>query len=635
MARLREGHSTWEHVFSTAVSKLIEHGWPLAVWLLAVPLAAVAHHNWPGPLVAAGVGCAGCIAAACVLAFHRGRGRILGAVTVVASGLWLAAADATGISHGLQGIWFVGGGTLAVIWMFHIHGGSGHDFVVKMENAAEAAGAEGLRIRSLILHPRKKTGVMGLQPGKMTPEELARRTQHIEGAAGLPPGALIVSPNIDRADHANYVISDPRLLRSSHAWSGPSAVGASIEEPICPGLWQDGSPVRYEIVNHHVQVMGKTGAGKSMGAGWNEAAETVTRRNTAVFGVDITKGSQFLGALAPALHGLITDPDDIPEFFTSVHECVRPRADYMGERGLTRWQDGCGLSHLTFLLEEAPDIIEALGDDALFEHWQSDVKAVRTAGGRWIISLQRADFTQMPTLARGQLAKWCFGVDSAGDADFGLSALQKDRDCRPELWGDGQPGMAFLDAPGIEDGYKAMPMRCWDWGRTTEKIAAHAAQYPATARPLDEVTAQYLGRWLPQLAAAVPAQPARPSVRLVTAPPPGEDEDMDQWEDELVAGAEITYDPDSPAGQFTVEDDDPPARKLSPEEARQKFRERLAEIAGSGRDRLSVEDVIDLPGQVGRSRPWLYEVLDELEGDGTLRKDTGGRPFEWVIVRAA
>ena len=109
---------------------------------------------------------------------------------------------------------------------------------------------------------------------------------------------------------------------------------------------------------------------------------------------------------------------------------------------------------------------------------------------------------------------------------------------------------------------------------------------------------------------------------------------MKHWEDELVDSAEISYDPDSPAARFTV-DDDPPARKLSPEEARKAFRDRVDELAGQGRNRLSVEDVIDLPGRVGRSRPWLYEVLDELEADGTLRKDTGGRPFEWVITRAA
>jgi hypothetical protein len=244
-----------------------------------------------------------------------------------------------------------------------------------------------------------------------------------------------------------------------------------------------------------------------------------------VFGVDITKSRQFLGPLEPALHGMIIKAGDIPEFFSDVHECVPARADYLAKRGLTRWQDGCGLSHLTFLLEECPDIIEALGDDELFEHWMSDVKALRSAGGRWILSLQRSDFTQMPTLARGQVAKWCFGVDSAADADFGLSALQKDRDCRPELWGDGQPGMAFLDAPTIKDSYKAMPMRCWDWGRTTEKIAAHAAQYPASARPLDEVTARYLGKWLPQ-AAAGPPRPRRPVVHLVPQPSPEDEHDM-------------------------------------------------------------------------------------------------------------
>ena len=253
-----EGHSTYEHVLSKALGKLIEHAWPLAVWLLAVPLAAVAHHNWPGTWVAAVVGCAGCAAAACVLLFHRGRGRILGAVTTAAAGLWLAACDAAGVSHGLEGIWFVGGGTLAVIWMFHIHGGSGYDLVTRLENAAETAGMEGLRIRSMILHPRKQTGTVEMPPGK-TYGDLARITGNIESAAGTPPGALIFSPNIDHARRADFVKSDPRVLRKSQPWPGPSVPGASIEEPICPGLWQDGTPVEYKITNHHIQVMGKTG----------------------------------------------------------------------------------------------------------------------------------------------------------------------------------------------------------------------------------------------------------------------------------------------------------------------------------------------------------------------------------------
>ena len=172
-----------------------------------------------------------------------------------------------------------------------------------------------------------------------------------------------------------------------------------------------------------------TGSGTSTGAGWTEAAEAVTRYDHAELVVDITKGMQFFGVLAPALHALITEDDQVGEFFTDVHACVKDRANYLAAKGLAKWVKGCGLTHLGFQLEECPDIILKLDELDLLEYFMSDVKAFRSAGGRWKLSLQRSDFTQMPTLARGQLAKWCFGVESPGDADFGLSEFQKNANC--------------------------------------------------------------------------------------------------------------------------------------------------------------------------------------------------------------
>ena len=347
----------------------------------------------------------------------------------------------------------------------------------------------------MILHPRKTTGTLRLPAGK-TVEELNRITGSIESAAKVPPGSYIFSPNIDRADKSDYVKSDPRILRKPQAWPGPSAPGASIAEPIVPGIYQDGTPCRYKIAGHHLQLMGMSGAGKSEGGAWNHLGEAVTRHDYAGFGFDISKGHQFLGPLESALHKLITDPEEFREFMPRVHQCRIDRSEYMADHHFTKWEEGCGLSFLEFWWEECPDLIEALGDGELFENWMSDIKNYRSAGGRWDLSLQRSDFTQIPTLARGQIAKMCFGVDSSADADFGLSTVQKDRDCRPELWSTRQPGMCFLDAATIPDAYVAMPLRMWHWGEgqeATARMLAHAGQYPAALRPLDPVTAAALG----------------------------------------------------------------------------------------------------------------------------------------------
>jgi hypothetical protein len=78
-----------------------------------------------------------------------------------------------------------------------------------------------------------------------------------------------------------------------------------------------------------------------------------------------------------------------------------------------------------------------------------------------------------------------------------------------------------------------------------------------------------------------------------------------------------------------------PARKMTAEQAREVFRDRITALAGQGKTRITAEDVIDLLEQTGRSRPWLYLIFAELEKSGELRKDDSGWPTEWVITRAA
>lgn len=649
-----QAQHTVDTVKGKAADSLVSHAWPVLPWLAMVPVAEILHHNW-----ASGWTPAGCLlSGACLsaLELHHAHGQTwvakwLPAITVMSASAWLAAADVSGITHSLSGIWFVGGLSAAIAWMRR-NGGRGQrgtDIAVSLEGAHEAAGLNGVRVRSMKLFPAKRTGVLQLPGGKLTANDVSRATERIEGAAKLPPGSLIVAPNADRADYADFTLSDPRTLKKGFNWPGPSAPGASIAEPVVPGRWQDGETVRYVVLNHHVQTMGKTGAGKSTGQGWNEIAETVTRHDAAVFGIDYTKGKQFLGPLEVALHGLVTDPEQGLEFFRDVHACVKDRADYLADHGHARWSEGCGLTHLTFQMEECPDIIRTFedADDDLFEWWMSDVKAFRSAGGRWVLSLQRSDFTQMPTLARGQLGKWCFGVDSSTDADFGLSPYQKDRDCRPEIWGDSYPGMAYLDCSTIPEQYKAMPMRCWYWGEETgpgSLIARHAAAYPAAARPLDDVTAAHLGKYLPAAASLARADvqdrvPGRETVRLV--PPPREQEDdmagvvweADPDPDDDVSGIRIELDPDSLAAKFQGGGDDPPAEKMSPEQAWSVFESRLGELAERG-GVVTLEDVMDLPDKTGHARTWLYWAMDRAVERGMLRRITN-RPAEWSFPRAA
>jgi hypothetical protein len=695
---------TKEHVLGKLLDKGLEHLWPALAWITLIPVARIAHGNWPGGWAALFCGfCGVCVTGVSVKISHT-RGwftKIMTPATVACAFGWLTAADIAGVSHPLTGAWFFAGGTLVTAWILHMHhhhGGS-EGPALTFEQATVRAGFKGIRVLSMVLHPRKKTGTLRLPGGKISADDISKQTTYIEGGAGLPPGALIVKPNNDNAARADYTITDPRVLKKGHDWPGPSRPGASIAEPIRTGIWQDGEDVAYVVTNHHLQVMGMTGAAKTTGQGYNETGETITRFDAATLGVDLTKGRQFLGPLEIALHALITEDDVAVQFYRDLHACMKDRGEFLADHGYQRWMQGCGLTHLTIQQEEFPDIYKVLEEADGDEQFASVVKAIRTAGARLVMSLQRSDFTQMPTLLRGQLGKQCFGVESDDDADFGLSAYQKKRNCEPEKWADGQPGMCFLDTKTIPEQYKAMPMRTFRWPEDTgpgSLIVAHAAKFPAAARPLDPVTAVHLGKYLPAAAAAVtaPVMPGCPGgppgggggepagdrqrqvVRLVRAapefqpdPPPrqGDNDDMSIFNlrpqvhdrapadpdddpdltavddaddsDDDVEGIRIEFDEDSPVGQFQgggPDDDETPAAKASPEQAWDAFEQRLAALAAAGKDVISIEDLIDLPGTIGHKRTWIYWAVEAGIRRDLLRKapDRGGLTA-WKILRPA
>src|SRR5690606_15948717 len=110
-------------------------------------------------------------------------------------------------------------------------------------------------------------------------------------------------------------------------WPGPSRPGASVADPIRIGLWQDLDPVEYGIVGHHLQVMGMTGSGKSVGGAWNVLGELITRRDVAVFAADVTKGRQTLGPLAASLHRFETTREGARAMLRDLAARVKQRTD--------------------------------------------------------------------------------------------------------------------------------------------------------------------------------------------------------------------------------------------------------------------------------------------------------------------
>ncbi|SDJ93591.1 hypothetical protein [Nonomuraea jiangxiensis] len=555
------------------------------------------------------------------------------------AGMWTLSVVISGPGHPI--VWrlgVVGGVTMALSWNIRTvirlkgwdqPGAIADPLAFLFGQGAEKAGMHEVEAKTIKATAHKVEGEVQLQEGRHIAEDLQKEVAYVESGIGLPPGSITASVDPDDASKAKVVISDARVMKNPIPWRGPSRPGLSIADPLCPGLWQDLDEIEYVIVGHHLQMMGQTGSGKSIGGAWNFLAEVITRYDVAVFAGDITKGDQTLGPMRESLHRFETTKAGVKAMLAELQSKVKERTNYLSSKGLQKWKRGCGLTYWLIWLEEFPDIFDCLTDKEQ-EAFLSMVKAIRSAGGTIVMSLQRSDYTQMPTLVRGQLAKMCFGVENSADATFGLSERQQDAECRPELWTNSQPGMAYLDAPTLGEGRFAMPLRTYAWGlddqgEVDDELAnaamrAHAAQWPATAKPVDATTAA-----LSRLTGGGQAATA-------TA---GElEQDADDDDDEEVRNVAKEYlETDDPDPEVTGDIDDeipdlddgeppltfaPPAQTMTAEERGAALMKRLQELWDDGARSFSSGDLRPLWESTDMSRSWVQKTLKKLVEAGVL-----------------
>ncbi|MEU7861228.1 hypothetical protein [Nonomuraea sp. NPDC049141] len=560
-------------------------------------------------------------------------------LTTLLAGVWVCAATINGPTTVVTGrLVLIGGFTLALTWNLRTvirmkgldqPGAIGDPLAFLFGQGAERAGMREVEARTLKATAHKVEGEVQLEQGRQVAEDLQRKVAYVESGIGLPPGSITASIDPDHADKAKVTISDPRVMKRPIAWVAPSRPGLSIADPLNIGLWQDLDEVEFALLGFHLQVMGQSGAGKSIGGAWNILAEVVTRYDVAVFVGDITKGRQTLGPLEESLHRFETTKAGVKAMIRELQARVKERTDYLASKNLTKWKRGCGLTYWLIWFEEFPDIYDALSDKEQ-ELFLSMLKAIRSAGGTIVLSLQRSDYSQMPTLARGQLGNMCFGVQTGGDAAFGLSEPQQDAGARPELWSNKQPGMAYLDVPGIDDGRIAMPLRTYAWGlddqgefddeRANAAMRAHSAQWPAAAKAVDETTAA-LSRL--HNGAAAQAAPAA----LLERP----DEDDDDEDVRNVASEYLETDDPDPEVTGGIDDeipdlDDgeppltfaPPAQSMTPEERGAALIKRLQELWDGGARDFSSGDLKPLWETTDMSRSWVQKTLKRLVEAGVL-----------------
>ena len=292
-------------------------------------------------------------------AWHASRltpvGRAHTAASVAAAMLWLVMAVITGPVGVPTGyLMLVFGVAGAFTWNLRGHvrakmaGGHGGTPAGRLSewfaDAARDAGVSGTTLQVRAVEPHRVTATAIMPPGEQTALTLQNRAGLIESGGQVPPGALSIAEDPDRADHAIVTLSDPRLIRRPIPHPGPSAPGASIAKPLRTGLWQDGVPVMHPITGHHVHVMGASGSGKSEGGCWCYAAEIITRPDAAIFASDITKASQTFGPLEPALHRVEYTRDGWRDFANTLHKLLPQRTAQLGDLHLTKWVPGCGLT---------------------------------------------------------------------------------------------------------------------------------------------------------------------------------------------------------------------------------------------------------------------------------------------------
>jgi hypothetical protein len=649
--------TSWERMWSGQVATLLSMSRPWVVLGLAALAGELGHLAWGRPPAVAWVSSGLTLAGVGLSAYvwHASRlapqGRAHSTVTAAVVLGWLLVAVITGDGAALtSALLAILGGTLALSWNIRMHmrrqpvapgqADPASRLSAWFKDAAAPAGLPGARMQVATVEPTRAAGTIALPPGERTADDAVKAARRVESGMKLPPGSLVIAPNEDRADMANFSMSDPRLIRRGIPWPGPSIPGGSMAAPLRIGVWQDGVPVLHTLNNHHLHAMGASGAGKSIGGGWNYAAEIITRRDSALVAADITKARQTFGALdaGGALHRFETGRDGARDLMERVYRSLPDRTNFLADQGLTKWREGCGLSYLVVWLEETPDIFDALTSKEQ-EHFMTIAKALRSAGGTLVISLQRATWDQIPTIVRGQMASLCFGLNDSSDARYGLSERQQLADVNPAEWGINYPGMAVLDAPGIEEGRVAMPLRTYQWGdgddeRASALMQAHASAFPAAARPVDPITAQVTGQ--PGAAPSPASVPARPAVVLSSAAPGAEDQDDDDQDDdtdeinreELMSAYLRTEDPNPDLPD--VDPDDPievhpgdvpfefePGEKLSPAEARDVLAAQLAEWQRAGLGKFSPRDLRPVMERTGMGRAWiqarLREALDDPE----------------------
>lgn len=564
--------------------------------------------------------------------------------------LWMALATAAGTGRPALDILLLGGATLSVASMIHTSSRAGG---TRDGEGAAASLPSWTQITEVISSLKgsvwakttaetevRREGVVQLEPGQ-TADQVSSQLSALASAYKLPPGSVRATPDPTDSSRARVTIVKKDVLAKPQVWPGfhPEAVGTSLaKRPLELGIYEDGAPLEVDVRNTHVLTVGMSGAGKSRYAKL-KLLQMAARSDVFTVAIDVEKGRQTLGSLIPAIGWCAFSKREAKPIIDGLHRAVKVRADHLAEKGLENWEEGCGLSFVYLLVEEASAI---LPDN---EEFTGLMKVARSAGIHIEASLQRATHTNLDTDARSNFGgSMCFGVRTSDDAGYALPDYVLEAGASPENWRKAKPGAVFAALDGIDEDRHSVPARIYDL--TNEAINAIVPGLPA--QELDPITAAAFGEaYTNRIRHTAPGQAVTPApngpITPTTLTPATTTSDQD--EDEMP----LTTITDDPEPDLDADMDDAMApiagaetavlgggkrttTKESPQEAKATLDAQIQLWRDQGVERFHPRDLvkalIDEKG-LRRSRAWIQGELKRLVAQNQVNATDDG--YEIVL----
>jgi hypothetical protein len=506
----------------------------------------------------------------------------------------------------------------------------------------------------------------------------------LESMHDLPEGSVrIVRGKPGQSTRVGVVRINPvDHLSSPPPYTGPSIRDGSgpfgfgtIMDPMTFGRRQGGDPLQLWLpgdarVHRNaslIQATGMSGAGKSEFIRYL-LIESMSRGGPAVFEywyLNSRKAAQEPDWVLRGAARVESAKKDIIRALKDLRDEIPGRSELLGKAGLEQWTPRAPVPLRLVVADEfadvAPDVERVLTDLS---------ETLRSLGIILLCGFQRATGDRFPTSARSNFGTHvCFGVKDDVDAGMALPDEVLEAGASPWRWGNKQPGMCYLTAPGVAEDLWTEDARTWKPNRELQTRwaehlidlragnATQAPAAPAARRAQEAAVEPYVeeGELVDADYNEEDYGMDHAGVQLSDGQGGDDTIDLDQFDDAEAAaeamemvedtladdpGAEHDEDlvrptiPADVADVHQVDHREPIAAdggsmrlklqpKMSPTEAREFLRAHLLRLRDEGSTTVKVETFgEDVLYATGMSQSWLSKWLGNLaeDPDGIIRK---------------